>query len=125
MNASQFYVTLADDLDYLDEKHTVFGEVAEGMLPADDHRHHHHHHHYFRGYAQALMFSRRSILRLWMKTIVLCRIYEYDTPSSWMTLSQTPQPLLSPIILRYITITNTISIPMADITLYYLGTRTR
>lgn len=30
LNASQFYVTLRDDLDYLDEKHTVFGEVAEG-----------------------------------------------------------------------------------------------
>ncbi|KAK9684126.1 hypothetical protein RND81_10G188000 [Saponaria officinalis] len=30
LNASQFYLTLRDDLDYLDEKHTVFGEVAEG-----------------------------------------------------------------------------------------------
>lgn len=30
LNASQFYITLRDDLDYLDEKHTVFGEVAEG-----------------------------------------------------------------------------------------------
>jgi hypothetical protein len=26
----QFYFTLASDLDSLDEKHTVFGEVAEG-----------------------------------------------------------------------------------------------
>ncbi|XP_058775114.1 peptidyl-prolyl cis-trans isomerase CYP59-like [Vicia villosa] len=31
MNASQFYITLRDDLDYLDGKHTVFGEVAEGF----------------------------------------------------------------------------------------------
>ncbi|CAI0450444.1 unnamed protein product [Linum tenue] len=31
MNASQFYITLRDDLDYLDGKHTVFGEVAEGL----------------------------------------------------------------------------------------------
>lgn len=30
LNASQFYFTLRDDLDYLDGKHTVFGEVAEG-----------------------------------------------------------------------------------------------
>ncbi|CAI9088055.1 OLC1v1022287C2 [Oldenlandia corymbosa var. corymbosa] len=30
LNASQFYITLRDDLDYLDGKHTVFGEVAEG-----------------------------------------------------------------------------------------------
>jgi cyclophilin family peptidyl-prolyl cis-trans isomerase len=28
MNASQFYITLAADLDSLDEKHTVFGEVG-------------------------------------------------------------------------------------------------
>ncbi len=27
LNASQFYVTLADELDSLDEKHTVFGQV--------------------------------------------------------------------------------------------------
>ncbi|KAF5750562.1 hypothetical protein HS088_TW03G00901 [Tripterygium wilfordii] len=31
LNASQFYVTLRSDLDYLDGKHTVFGEVAEGI----------------------------------------------------------------------------------------------
>ncbi|KAJ0098767.1 hypothetical protein Patl1_20377 [Pistacia atlantica] len=31
LNASQFYITLRDDLDYLDEKHTVFGEIAEGL----------------------------------------------------------------------------------------------
>lgn len=31
LNASQFYITLRDDLDYLDGKHTVFGEVAEGI----------------------------------------------------------------------------------------------
>ncbi|XP_021757339.1 peptidyl-prolyl cis-trans isomerase CYP59-like [Chenopodium quinoa] len=30
LNASQFYITLRDELDYLDEKHTVFGEIAEG-----------------------------------------------------------------------------------------------
>ncbi|XP_038978485.1 peptidyl-prolyl cis-trans isomerase CYP59-like isoform X1 [Phoenix dactylifera] len=29
LNASQFYFTLRDDLDYLDEKHTVFGIVEE------------------------------------------------------------------------------------------------
>ncbi|KAF5465019.1 hypothetical protein F2P56_015053 [Juglans regia] len=31
LNASQFYFTLRDDLDYLDGKHAVFGEVAEGL----------------------------------------------------------------------------------------------
>ncbi|BBH01488.1 cyclophilin 59, partial [Prunus dulcis] len=31
LNASQFYLTLRDDLDYLDGKHTVFGEIAEGF----------------------------------------------------------------------------------------------
>lgn len=31
MHGSQFFITLADNLDYLDGKHTVFGEVAEGM----------------------------------------------------------------------------------------------
>lgn len=31
LNASQFYITLRDNLDYLDGKHTVFGEVAEGL----------------------------------------------------------------------------------------------
>ncbi|KAI4979167.1 hypothetical protein ZWY2020_015920 [Hordeum vulgare] len=30
-NASQFYITLRDDVDYLDDKHTVFGMVAEGL----------------------------------------------------------------------------------------------
>ncbi|DBA04429.1 TPA: hypothetical protein N0F65_010025 [Lagenidium giganteum] len=31
-NASQFYITMrGDDLEYLDKKHTIFGEVAEGM----------------------------------------------------------------------------------------------
>lgn len=30
MNSSQFYITTRDELDSLDEKHTVFGEVAEG-----------------------------------------------------------------------------------------------
>lgn len=28
MNASQFYFTLATNLDSLDEKHTIFGEVS-------------------------------------------------------------------------------------------------
>ncbi|KAL3701252.1 hypothetical protein R1sor_019274 [Riccia sorocarpa] len=31
LNASQFYITLRTGLDYLDGKHTVFGEVAEGL----------------------------------------------------------------------------------------------
>ncbi|KAI9126428.1 hypothetical protein K1719_002849 [Acacia pycnantha] len=31
LNASQFYITLRDNLDYLDGKHAVFGEVAEGL----------------------------------------------------------------------------------------------
>ncbi|OAE25904.1 hypothetical protein AXG93_2820s1020 [Marchantia polymorpha subsp. ruderalis] len=31
LNASQFYITLRPGLDYLDGKHTVFGEVAEGL----------------------------------------------------------------------------------------------
>lgn len=31
MNASQFYITLEDNLHSLDEKHTIFGEVAEGL----------------------------------------------------------------------------------------------
>ncbi|KAJ8652529.1 peptidyl-prolyl cis-trans isomerase-like 4 [Lichtheimia ornata] len=30
VSGSQFFVTLGDDLDYLDGKYTVFGEVAEG-----------------------------------------------------------------------------------------------
>jgi peptidyl-prolyl cis-trans isomerase-like 4 len=29
-NLSQFYITLGDGLDYLDGKHTIFGQVAEG-----------------------------------------------------------------------------------------------
>ena len=29
-NGSRFYVTLAKDLHSLDDKHTVFGELAEG-----------------------------------------------------------------------------------------------
>lgn len=31
MHGSQFFITLADDLDYLDDKHTLFGQVAEGF----------------------------------------------------------------------------------------------
>ncbi|KAK3792694.1 hypothetical protein RRG08_020763 [Elysia crispata] len=31
MHGSQFFITLAENLDYLDGKHTVFGEVAEGF----------------------------------------------------------------------------------------------
>ena len=30
-HGSQFFVTLAENIDYLDDKHTVFGEVAEGF----------------------------------------------------------------------------------------------
>jgi hypothetical protein len=30
-NASQFYITTKDNLDYLDEKHTIFGQVSEGL----------------------------------------------------------------------------------------------
>ncbi|KAM3588905.1 Peptidyl-prolyl cis-trans isomerase-like 4 [Umbelopsis sp. WA50703] len=30
VSGSQFFITLADDLDYLDGKYTIFGEVAEG-----------------------------------------------------------------------------------------------
>eukprot|EP01111_Echinosteliopsis_oligospora_P016306 TRINITY_DN6720_c0_g1_i1.p1 TRINITY_DN6720_c0_g1~~TRINITY_DN6720_c0_g1_i1.p1 ORF type:complete len:495 (-),score=145.34 TRINITY_DN6720_c0_g1_i1:9-1493(-) len=31
LNASQFYITTKEDLEYLDGKHTVFGQVAEGL----------------------------------------------------------------------------------------------
>ena len=31
LNASQFYITTGAELDSLDEKHTIFGEVAEGL----------------------------------------------------------------------------------------------
>eukprot|EP00057_Strongylocentrotus_purpuratus_P028236 XP_011682710.1 PREDICTED: peptidyl-prolyl cis-trans isomerase-like 4 [Strongylocentrotus purpuratus] len=31
MHGSQFFLTLAEDLDYLDGQHTVFGEVTEGF----------------------------------------------------------------------------------------------
>nr|GEX94261.1 peptidyl-prolyl cis-trans isomerase CYP59 [Tanacetum cinerariifolium] len=31
LNASQFYITLRDDIDYLDGKNIVFGEVVEGL----------------------------------------------------------------------------------------------
>lgn len=30
---SQFFVTLADDIEYLDGKHAVFGHVVEGQEP--------------------------------------------------------------------------------------------
>jgi peptidyl-prolyl cis-trans isomerase-like 4 len=30
VNGSQFFITLSDQLSYLNEKHTIFGEVAEG-----------------------------------------------------------------------------------------------
>lgn len=30
MLGSQFFITLADDLDYLDDKHCIFGQVTEG-----------------------------------------------------------------------------------------------
>lgn len=35
VSGSQFFITLADDLDYLDGKYTVFGEVAEGFDTLD------------------------------------------------------------------------------------------
>ncbi|KAI9255714.1 cyclophilin-like domain-containing protein [Phascolomyces articulosus] len=35
VSGSQFFITLGDDLDYLDGKYTVFGEVAEGMEVLD------------------------------------------------------------------------------------------
>ncbi|XP_055331966.1 peptidyl-prolyl cis-trans isomerase-like 4 [Paramacrobiotus metropolitanus] len=31
MHGSQFFITLGENLDYLDGKHTVFGEVSEGL----------------------------------------------------------------------------------------------
>ena len=31
LNGSQFYITLRDDISYLDKKHTVFGQVTEGL----------------------------------------------------------------------------------------------
>ncbi|KAJ1724983.1 Peptidyl-prolyl cis-trans isomerase-like 4 [Coemansia biformis] len=34
-SGSQFFIALADNLDYLDGKHTVFGRVAEGMDVVD------------------------------------------------------------------------------------------
>jgi len=47
MFGSQFFLTLDDELDYLDGKHAVFGEISEGMdvvdkfneiISDDDHR---------------------------------------------------------------------------------------
>ncbi|KAG2208234.1 hypothetical protein INT47_006089 [Mucor saturninus] len=35
VSGSQFFITLADDLDYLDGKYTLFGEVAEGLEVLD------------------------------------------------------------------------------------------
>jgi peptidyl-prolyl cis-trans isomerase-like 4 len=31
MHGSQFLITLSPNLDYLDDKHTVFGELAKGL----------------------------------------------------------------------------------------------
>ena len=31
LNGSQFYITLRDAISYLDKKHTVFGQVTEGL----------------------------------------------------------------------------------------------
>lgn len=33
---SQFFITLADELDYLDTKHCVFGQVGEGFETLDN-----------------------------------------------------------------------------------------
>ncbi len=35
MHGSQFFITLADALDYLDDKHTIFGQVTEGFDTLD------------------------------------------------------------------------------------------
>eukprot|EP00656_Telonema_subtile_P038922 TRINITY_DN44083_c0_g1_i1.p1 TRINITY_DN44083_c0_g1~~TRINITY_DN44083_c0_g1_i1.p1 ORF type:complete len:311 (-),score=85.93 TRINITY_DN44083_c0_g1_i1:210-1142(-) len=35
LNTSQFYLTLGENLDYLDGKHTIFGEVSEGLEVLD------------------------------------------------------------------------------------------
>lgn len=35
LHGSQFFITLGDDLDYLDGQHTVFGEVVEGFEVLD------------------------------------------------------------------------------------------
>ena len=32
---SQFFITLSDNLDYLDNKHCVFGQIAEGFETLD------------------------------------------------------------------------------------------
>ena len=34
LNASQFYITTAEDMDSLDEKHTIFGQVGSGIRQA-------------------------------------------------------------------------------------------
>ena len=34
-NGSQFFITLADNIDYLDGKHAVFGHVVEGLDTLD------------------------------------------------------------------------------------------
>ena len=31
MTGSQFYITLRDNINYLDKKHTIFAQVVEGM----------------------------------------------------------------------------------------------
>ncbi|VDN28620.1 unnamed protein product [Gongylonema pulchrum] len=31
MLGSQFFITLGGNLDYLDDKHTIFGQVTEGL----------------------------------------------------------------------------------------------
>lgn len=31
MNGSQFYITLRDNINYLDKKHTIFAQVVEGI----------------------------------------------------------------------------------------------